>query len=323
MGGKSSAPSAPDPSVVASATTGSNEATAAYNKALNLNNNSNPFGSQSTTQTGVDPNTGAPIYSTTDSASPQLQSLLSGMLGQAGNSTGINSNALNGLAGLGTQYSGLNNGLQGLQGQLSSLGSSLSPAAAQQAQQNGTNAAYQSSMGYLQPQFNQQQESTSAQLANQGLAPGSEAWNNAESNLSRNQGQQQQEALNNAQLTGSQIGTQNYQNQLSGLSAQSGLLNQQAGLYGQMGSNLGQQGALYGQQASLGQMPYSDLSSLSGLIPGFSGTAQSSAQPADIESLYNNQYQSQLANYNANQASNNSTMSTLGTVAGMAGMMMF
>lgn len=276
-GGKGgSAPSPPDPYVTAGAQTQSNEQTAAYNKALNLNNYSNPFGSQTTTQTGVDPKTGAPIYSTQITANPQLQGQLTSLLGQTGQSGQINQNALNGLMG---------------------LSSSLSPQAAQQAQQNGQNAAYQSAMGYLSPQFSQQQESLEAQLANQGLAPGSEAYDNAYGNLARAQGQQQQQAINQAQLTGSQIGTQNWENQLAGI-------NSQAGLYGQM--------------VGVGQTPYSNLQTIAQMIPGYSGTGQSASQGSNIAQYMNNAYQGQLANYNADVQSGNQTMSTIGGIAGMA-----
>lgn len=312
-GGKDggSAPSYPDPMTVANATTQTNEQTAQFNKALNLNNYSNPFGSQQTTQTGTDPNTGAPIYGTQITANPQLQQQLSSLLGQTANSGAINQGAINLNNSLMGQYGGLNQGLQGLGGQLAALGGSLSPQAAQQAQQQGANASYASSMGYLQPQFQQNQESLDAQLANQGLAPGSEAWNNAQGNLSRNQTFQQQQALNQAQLTGSQIGTQNWQNQIAGVGAQSGLLGQQAGLFGQIGSNLGAQGALGAQNVGYGQLPYSNLQTIAGMIPGYSGTSQSAASPADISGLFNNQYQSQLANYNAGQASSNSALGGL------------
>jgi hypothetical protein len=101
-------------------------------------------------------------------------------------------------------------------------------------------------------------------------------------------------------------------------------LGQQAGIYGQQGSNLGAQSGIYGQQAALGQVPYSNLGSLAGMIPGYSGTGQSSAAPADISGLYNNQYQSQLAGYNAGQSSSNNMMSGLFGLgsAGIMGMMM-
>lgn len=267
--GGGSAPSYPDPYTVAGATTQTNENTAAYNKAINLNNYTNPFGSQTSVQTGTDPNTGAPIYSTQISANPQLQQQLSSLLGQTGNSGAINSQALNGLMG---------------------LSGSLNPGAAQAAQQNGQNAAYQSAMGYLSPQFSQQQTSLEAQLANQGLAPGSQAYDNAYGNLARAQGQQQQQAINQAQLTGSQIGTQNLQNQISGINTQAGLL---------------------GQMVGIGQTPYSNLQTIAQMIPGYSGTAQSSAAPANIAQQFQDQYQSQLAGYNAKQSSSNQMMGGL------------
>lgn len=364
-GGKGgSAPSYPDPYAVANATTQSNQATAAYNKALNLNNNSNMFGSQMTTQTGVDPNTGAPIYTTHNEPNAQLAGAINGLMGQTANSGAINSQALgvlNGLTGsYGTNiqnaqnlvgnYKNLQSGLLGLQPQygalnssLSSLGSTLNPTAAQNAQQSGMNAAYQSSMGYLQPQFDQQKQSLDAQLANQGIEAGSQAYTNATQNLGLQQGQQQQQALNNAELTGSQIGTQNLQNQIAGINTQAGLLGQQssnlgsqAGLYSNAGylnngasmainagnyANSGM-GSLAGQMVGIGQTPYSDLSSMAGLVPGYSGTASASAAPADISSYMNNAYQSQLAGYNANVQSQNQMMGGLFGL-GSAGMLAY
>lgn len=295
--GGGSAPSYPDPNTVANAVTNTNEQTAAYNKSLNLNNYSNPFGSQNSVLAGRDPQTGAPIYNTTVSTNPQLTNLLNSAMGQAGNSFQTTSNSINGLGNLNNQYSSLNSGLLGLSSQ-------LNQGAAQQAQQQGQNAAYAAQTQYLDPQFSQQKESLDAQLANQGITPGSEAYNNAMTNYNNQKQQAYSNAQNQSILTGSQIGTQNWQNQLAGV-------NTQAGLFGQAGQNLGQQGALYGQQAQLSQIPYSNLSSLASLIPGYSGTAQSSASPADLASLYNNQYQSQLAGYNAGQSSSNALQSGL------------
>jgi hypothetical protein len=66
------------------------------------------------------------------------------------------------------------------------------------------------------------------------------------------------------------------------------------------------------------------MGSIASMIPGYSGTGQSSAAPADIAGLYNNQYQSQLAGYNAGQSSSNNMMSGLFGLgsAGIMGMMM-
>jgi hypothetical protein len=351
--GGGSAPSYPDPNVVAQATTNTNEATAAYNKALNLNNYSNPFGSQQTVQTGTDPNTGAPIYSTQTSINPALAQGLGQAFGGIFNSANINQNSLNGLYGLNSTVGGLGSQAQGIGGQyagyaqgalgltpqyqsintqLSGLGGQLNNGAAANAQQQGQNAAYASQTQYLDPQFAQQKESLDAQLANQGITPGSQAYNNAMLNFNNTKQQAYSNAQNQAVLTGSQIGTQNLNNQIAGINTQAGLLGQQsgniqsqAGLYGlagqlgygqlgALGTGLnatGQQAGLYGQQVGVGQLPYSNMQTLAGLIPGYSGTSQSAASPADIAGLYNNQYQSQLAGYNGRQASSNNMMSGL------------
>jgi hypothetical protein len=408
-GGGGSAPSYPDPNTVANATTATNTQTAAYNKALNLNNYSNPFGSQQTTATGTDPQTGAPTYNTSVNANPQLQGLFNSALGQAGNSAGINANSIAGIGDLNQQYGNLNNQLQGLkgnyasnngqlqnlmgqnsninqnlnglnsqyqglnsnigalggqyaglQGQLGNIGASIDPNAGKAAQQQGQDAAYAAQKQYLDPQFSQQGESMNASLANQGLAPGSQAYNNAQTNFANQKQQAYSNASNQAVMTGSQIGAQSLNNQLNTASSRAGLVGQQgsmvgsqaglfglqgnnlgaqgsiygqqsnnlgqqigalgqqsantaatAGLYGQQGSNLGQQASMYGQQNSLAQQPYSNLGSIGSMIPGYTGTGQSNAAPADISSLYNNQYQSQLAGYNAGQSSSNSMMSGL------------
>jgi hypothetical protein len=323
--GGGSAPSYPDPNVVAQATTNTNENTAAFNKALNLNNYSNPFGSQQSTQVGTDPTTGAPIYNTAVSANPQLQNALSGLLGQTGNSGSTNAAASAGLWGLngqlntiGNQQQALGTGFNNLSGLTTGLAGQLNQGQASQAQQKGQNAAYAAQTQYLDPQFSQQGESLSAQLANQGLTPGSQAYNNAMTNFNNTKQNAYSNAANQAIMTGSQLGAQNLQNQISGINTQAGLYSQAGNLLqgqmGALGANanvIGQQAGLYGQQVGIGQTPYSNLNSIASMIPGYSGTGQSSASPADIAGLYNNQYQSQLAGSNASQSSSNSMMSGL------------
>ena len=344
-GGDSPAP--PDPYATAGAQTQMNQNTALYNRYLKLNNYSNPFGSQNTTQIGTGPD-GAPIFQTNTTANPQLQGAMNGLFGQIGQSGSINQNALSGLSGLqsqlgglngqvsalGNDYQGLGSQLSSLNGQIGALGNDLNAGAAQSAQQQGQNAAYQAQTQYLDPQFAQRQESLDAQLANQGITQGSEAWKNAMTNFNNERQQAYSNAQNQAVLTGSQIGTQNWQNQLAGvnaraalfgqmgqnLGAQSALVGQRAGLFGQIGQNLGQQAGLYGQQVGIGQAPYSNLQTIAQMIPGYQGPATSAAAPADIAGAINNQYQAQLANHNADVASGNQTMSTVGSLAGMAAM---
>ncbi|VVE00738.1 hypothetical protein PIN31115_02090 [Pandoraea iniqua] len=311
-GGKGgSAPSPPDPYAVAGATTQTNQQSAAYNKALNLGNYSNPFGSQQSSISGYDPATGAPIYQTNISASPQLQGAMNGLFGQIGQSGGINQNALNGLSGLLSTYQAVNQGYAGLNPQLTDISKGLNQQAAQNAQQQGQDSAYKAQTQYLDPQYSQGQESLQASLANQGLTPGSQAYTNAMTNFNNQKQQAYSNAANQAIMTGSQIGTQNWQNQLAGAQAQAGLIGQQAGLFGQMQNNLQGQAGLYGQQVGIGQAPYSNLQSIASMIPGYSGTAQSAAQPANIgQNIYSN-YQGQMNQYNANQASGNSFMGGL------------
>lgn len=309
--GGGSAPAPPDPYAVANATTQTNEATAGYNKALNLNNNTGVFGSQQTTQTGTDPNTGAPIYNTSITANPQLSQALGSMLTQAGNSGYYNDAAQNGVNWAGQRYNDLNSQLGGLQGQYAALGNTLSPQAAQQAQQQGQDAAYKSQTQYLDPQFSQQQTSLESQLANQGLTPGSQAYDNATKNFNLSKNQAYSNASNQAILTGNQIGTQNWQNQLAGLGAQQSLLNSQGGVYSQEGANTAAQAGLFGQSAALSQQPYQNLNSLFSLVPGNTGTGQSAASPANIgQNIYSN-YQGALNNYNAGQSSSNQFMGGL------------
>lgn len=296
------APNAPDPYSTANAVMQSNQQNAAYNKALNIGNYSNPFGSQQSTFAGFDPVTGAPRYQTSITANPQLQAQLNSLLGQAGQSQSINQSAIGGLYGLNSQFGSLGNQAGGLFG-------SLSPEAAQNAQNAGREAAYKSQAQYLDPQFSQREQSLEAKLAAQGLAPGSQAYSNAIRNFGDERQRAYSDAANQAILTGSQIGTQNLQNQLASLQAQSGLLNQQGGFLKD------QQGAI-GQLVGLGQLPYSNLQALNNLIPGYTGIGQSSAAPSDLASYLQNEYLGRLGQYNAQQQGRNATLSSLGSLAG-------
>lgn len=304
-------PAAPDPYATAAAQTQSNQQTAAYNRYLNLNNFSNPFGSQNTTQIGTGPD-GVPIFQTNTTANPQLQGAMNGLFGQIGNSDNTLANAQSSYGTLGAGLGSLNLQLQGLSG-------SINPQAAQQAQQQGQNAAYASQTQYLDPQFSQQKESLAAQLANQGLTPGSQAYDNAMLNFNNTKQRAYSDAANQAILTGSQIGTQNWQNQLAGVGAN-------AGLFGQIGQNYGQIGDLTGRQVGVSQLPYSNLQTIAQMIPGYQGPATIGTNPADIAGYMNNAYQGQLASHNADVASSNaSTSATVGLIgtAAMAAAMYF
>lgn len=308
-GGKGGGPSAPDPYQTAAAQTQSNQATAAYNKALNLGNYSNPFGSQTSSISGYDPVSGAPIYQTNVTANSALQNLLNNQLNQVNQSSGAINNAVSGLGNLQGQYQGLGN-------QYANLNNSLAGMSASNAMGTGQDAYYKAATAYLDPQYAQQQTSLESKLAAQGLAPGSQAYQNAMGNFQRDKDFAYNQAANSAITQGQQLG-------LNQLQAQQGLIGQQQQGLAAQGGLLGNQSGLIGQQLGANQAAYGNLGSIAGLIPGYTGTGNAGAGSTDIGSYINNAYQGELGKYNAQQQSNNATMSTLGSVAGMAAMAFF
>ena len=99
-------------------------------------------------------------------------------------------------------------------------------------------------MARLQPQIQQQQAATAQQLANQGITPGSEAYNNA----MRTQGQQSNDLYSQAALQGINLDTAANQQGFNQALSQAGLYNQG------LGENFGRGFASQGQQnAAIGQ----------------------------------------------------------------------
>lgn len=279
------APNAPDPQAVAGAVTQANQQAAIFNKLINQNNYTSPFGSQQTSITGWQ--NGAPIFGTNVSVNPQLQSAIDSSLGLFG--------------GANNQYQSAMQGLSGLQGDYRSLYNQLNQGQAAAARQQGQDAAYKAQSQYLDPRFAQQETAQEARLAAQGLAPGSQAYSNAFLNFQNEKQRAYSDAANQAILTGSQIGAQDLQNQLAGIQSQAGLL--------------GQRGNLYGQQAQLSQIPASQLRNLASLVPGYQSLANAGTTPADLAQALQNQYLGQLGQYNADQQGKNATMNSLGSLA--------
>lgn len=90
----------------------------------------------------------------------------------------------------------------------------------EQLQQQASDAAYQASTRYLDPQFQQQQSDLESQLANQGITRGSEAWNREMANEAMKKEQAYGQARNQAyqqgmagaqQLYGQGMGLRNQQ----------------------------------------------------------------------------------------------------------------
>lgn len=158
--GKPSAPTPPDPRQTASAQTGTNIGTALANASLNNVSQVGPDGSRTYSQTGTsqfrDPYTGdsydIPNYTQTTTLSPQQQALydLNNRTQQNLGQIGLDqSQKIGGI--LGTNVN-LNN--DAVEGRLYDLGSRR-----------------------INPQFAREEESLRSRLTNQGLQPGSAAWN--------------------------------------------------------------------------------------------------------------------------------------------------
>lgn len=145
------APKEPDPYAVSAAQTQSNKDTAAYNAALNRIDQTSPFGSINYSQSGVDPTTGAPIYSQQTTLSPQLQSLLDSQIGtQQGISSAIGG-ALGNLPTGSFDPSGIDVG-------------------------NIAQTSYDARTKLLQPDFDRRAKQLEVRLSERGLPVGSEAY---------------------------------------------------------------------------------------------------------------------------------------------------
>lgn len=108
---------------------------------------------------------------------------------------------------------GLINGIQGnpIQSQLNTRGVQPIPTVDENYRNQVQDALYRRESQYLDPQWSQAKESFDAQMANQGLVPGGEAYNNAYKNFQNSQ----QQAYDNAQqqaIIGGQNAMQSYFN---------------------------------------------------------------------------------------------------------------
>lgn len=145
----------------------------------------------------------------------------------------------------------------------------------------------------INPQLDRQQEQLQAQLANQGVTMGSEAYNNAINNF----GQTRNDATSQATLQGYGLGMQ-----------QQTLANQL------------RQSALQ-EQAYLRQLPFNELQALSGgnqvSMPQFGNYAQQQGvQAPNLMGAAQQQYGDQLNSYNAQQANQGGLFGSLGSIAG-------
>jgi hypothetical protein len=179
-----SPPSAPNPQQTANAQAAYNQQAATAQQKTNMINQFDPYGGLSYT---ADPN--APGgYSANVSLSPQQQQLFNQLYGSQAS-----------LGGAGQTLAGNVAGMYGTAPDLLS--------------QSGQTGQYLQGLfnQYQAPIFQQQQSNLDAQLANQGLTPGSEAYNNAQNLLARNQANATQSFTMGMQPMAFQQALQQYQ----------------------------------------------------------------------------------------------------------------
>lgn len=271
---KSDPPPAPDYVGAANAQGAANKEAAVASAKLSNPNITNPYGSQTVTYgAGGDPD----IPTVTQTLSPAQQ----GLFDQNNRiSAGLGNLAEGGIGRVGA--------LLGTQFDMSQI-----PGQAQAGQQGWENA-YNAITQRNQPFMDRQESMLKAQLANQGLAPDSEAYKNAMMDL----GQQQ----NNFNL-GAQAQATDQQQAQFGMDTQA------------------RQNAI-SQEAYLRQLPLNEINALrSGSqinVPQFQAYQGQSIAPAPVMQGVQNQYQADLNSYNAQQGGMNNMMSGLFGLGGAA-----
>jgi hypothetical protein len=312
--GKSSAPAAPDPYATAAAQYQYGTEAAAYNKALGSGSTVTPTGTTSQVQTGINPQTGAPIYTTTESLTAPEQQILGEQQGGQ-----ITSGATAEQLAAESQKqleSGVpqNVAQTPVQSQINTSGIAPIAGAGDLAgfTDEAQNAAYNTGEMYLQPQLQQQQQQEDATLRNEGAQPGSAAYNNAMDLLNLQQQQEQQGVEStavNQGLTEQQAlygESANTNQQLFGEAA-----TEQQAANAASAQKFGQEEQGLGSQIQLQELPLEEYNSLeSGVNPalpsmGLTGSGGASTSAPDIMGAFQNQYQGELANYNAGVASQN------------------
>lgn len=268
-GKKSKAPKAPDYMALAREESQMQKDINRETLAANRVNQLTPYGSLSYSQTGTDAY-GNPTYTATQTLTPEQQRIL-------GQSQDVTSGALGAaMGGLGNVESALAQGGVDLS-MLPSVGI------------NPGEMYSDAIMRRLQPNLERQTAQLESKLMNQGIAPGTEAWNNAKTL----QAQQQNDLLSSAITQGMNVG----------LGA-----NQQA----------------FGQQLSNLQTPinlYNAMRTGSGVTgPTYVNPAMAqSYQAPDLTGAASNTFNAQMGGYNAAQQGNANFMGGLMGLGGLVG----
>lgn len=245
---------APDPVATAAAQTASNKATAITQGEMNMVNQVTPDGTKTYTQTGTNPD-GTPIYQQTTSLSAPEQAIYNVNEGTKANIAQIGQNQS---AKIGSLLSTPFSVDQAISDKLTKLGASR-----------------------LDPQWAANDSKQAASLANQGITPGSEAFDNAmrSYNASKN------DAYNSLYLAG------DAQAESESLAERNQPINEITAL-------------MNGSQVS---------------TPTFSSTPQTNVAGTDIAGITQNSYLDQNQQAQQSVAANNATMGGLFSLGGTLG----
>jgi hypothetical protein len=309
---------------------GAAQQTSASDLAANRLNQTNAYGSLNYNQTGTD-QYGNPTFTQTQSLNPQLQSAINSNLGQLGQ--GFNAPQFQGQDMASQNYYGsrLNqqqydpSSMVNTQFDRSQLGASSLPSYGIDPGQTYSDAIMQR----LQPSQQRQTQALDAQLANQGIMPGSKAYETAK----LLQSQSQNDALTSAIVGGMGVGLQANQQQFGqnfnvagadlaarqamnqqGMAANSLAYQQQLA---NQGLGMQAQGQAFNQSLAESMLPYQQATALKGLAaPSFASYA--TTMPTNYSGAMQNAYQGNLANANAQNAYQNSMTSGLFNLGGAA-----
>ena len=280
-GGGSSAPQPQNPQQTAQAQTASNVQTATANAVLGNTNQITPYGNLTYNQTGTQDVGGnqVPQYTATQTLSPDQQQIYNSQ-------TGLTKQALGGIA-----PNILNQIQNTTQSPLSFAGAPALPGDQTQAKNDAYNALTARSNQDLNRQTSQQQ----TQLANQGIAPGTEAYNNALQPLER----ARVDASNQATINAGNVAGQN--------------IDQAQTLRNQYINEATQQ---YNQPLNT----YAALTGVSGgtTQPTYAQPSAGQVAPTDVAGIYGNAYNQQLQQYQAQQGQSNALMGGLFGLGGSA-----
>jgi hypothetical protein len=282
MGKKApAAPPPPDPAATAAAQGAANLDTAIAQQYLNMVNQSGPFGSVTYTPTGESLNIGGKNvqrYAQNVTLDPAQQRQLN-----------LNNQIQEQALGLGQRMLGTVGEVTAQPFDLSSLPKAPGSGDFTADRQNVVNAL----IGRVQPQLDRDRARMENQLANQGIARGTEAYNAAIDDLSRGQ--------NDLRLAAE---------------AQGG--SEQSRLFGLADSA---RKSAFQEQAFQRSLPTNELATLLGFGgnvqgPQFSSAPQTGVGSTDVMGAYNTQYQGQLNNYNQQMNARNAQAGGLYGLAG-------